>query len=1030
MFPHLHCHSYYSFLRGTASPAELALGAAERRMGALALTDRDGIYGAVEFYRACRETGIKPILGVELTEKPSPGGRERRAVLLARNRGGWERICELTTARHLADDFSLVGAVREAGEDVFILTAHPELVPSPAPPTCFLELTPGMSARRMRELSRAAESHRIVLAAANDLHFPDRADDPLFRLLAAIRARTAGEATPDTGKTRSDPRFWDDYPAARAAARRIADGCGVELELGRLRLPRYPLPPGETAGERLRALCRRGVRRRYRTAPPRLRERLQKELAVIVALGMADYFLLVEEIARFARRRGIPLLGRGSAANSLVCYLLGLTGVDPLRHNLYFERFLNAGRTDPPDIDLDFPTHRREEVIEWIYRRFGPDRVATLSTTVRFRARSALGETARAMGLGEAGARRLTRHLPYFASLRDPDRLRREVPECRSLPWGEPRFRDLVRLAGRLEGLPHHLSVHPSGVVIAPEPLTRYLALERAAKGIAVTQPDMYSVKQLGLLKIDILGQRALAVVEDVVREVRTSGRRLDLEAIDPAGDRATGDLIAAGRTVGCFYIESPVMRSLLKRLRCRDFETLVAASSVIRPGVSNTGCAERYIARRRGREKPVPIHPLVDAILDETCGVMIYQEQVMRVVSEAAGMSPADADEFRRCMSKKPGGQALENYRARFLRGATANRIPEKTAAELWRQIEGFASYAFCKAHSASFARLSFQTAYLKAHYPARFMAALISRRGGFYPTGEYVQEARRMGLKIHPPDVNRSGDHCRAEGEGIRIGLMEIKNLGIPAARRILAGQKERPFSSWEDFLCRVRPDAGECASLIRSGALASLGPGRAALAWHLAGGRRASPPDPLFPSFREESGPPLPRLIENSIPRREDEAGGMGFSLLPPEAEDCARKLQNLVPGLPLIRADELLLWAGREVQMIGSPVTSRLVRTRGDRRLMKFLTLEDAAGLFEVILFPDCYARFGHHLVSSGPFYVRGLVQVNDGALVIVCRQIILTPPVADVTLELTMNSVSGFPDNCRDNTPRTGRPACR
>ena len=1013
MFAHLHCHSYYSFLRGTASPAEIAARAAEMGMEAAALTDRDGIYGAVEFYQACREAGVKPILGVELTEADRSGragkrrdrtatARGRKAVFLARNRRGWERICQLTTNRQLQEDFSLSRAVRESGDDLFVLTACPGLIPPAPPPSFHLEITSFMPARAREEILRLGRAEKIPVVAANEVYFLDRGDHPLARLLSCIRTRASWKevspaAVPHREAGLKSEREMEDslgaYPETFSTAGRIADQCDLELELGRLHLPRYPLPPGASAPNHLRALCREGIKRRYGTIIPRAKKRLEKELGVILRLGMADYFLLVEEIVRFARRRGIPTLGRGSAANSLVCYLLGITGVDPLRYNLYFERFLNVKRQDPPDIDLDFPTNRRDEVIEWIYRRFGGDRVATLSTTVRFRARSALGEVARVMGMGAAETHRLTRHLPYFTSLRDPERLRREVPECRSLPWDDPGFRDLLRIASRLEGFPRHLSVHPGGVVIAPGPITRYLALEEAAKGIVVTQPDMYSVKKLGLIKIDILGQRGLAVVDDVVRGLGENGIRIDLDAIDPTRDGATRELIASGRTIGCFYIESPVMRSLLKRLRCREFETLVAASSIIRPGVSNTGCAERYIARHLGREAPTSIHPLVDGILKETYGVMIYQEQVMRVVSEAAGLSPADADEFRRCMSKKPGWQALKNYRERFLQGAIRNRIPPATAVELWRQIEGFAAYAFCQAHSASFARLSFQTAYLKTHYPARFMAALISHRGGFYSTREYVQEARRMGLKIHPPDLNRSGYRWRVEGEGIRAGLMEIKRLRLKTIRRILAQRQEESYRSWEDFLCRARPDAGELSSLIRSGALNSLGESRTALAWRLAGGGRPSSPDELFPRFREVAGPPLPGFIVKPGRLRADEVAGMGFSILPPESEDYSRKLRTIAPGIPLIRADEQLRWEGREVQLVASSVTSRLIRTRKGGRLMKFLTLEDAGGLFEVVLFPTCYIRYGHHLTSPGSFHVRGTVQVKDGVPVIICRSLI-------------------------------------
>ena len=1001
----LHCYSYYSFLRGAGSPGELARRAAQLGIGALGLADRNGVWGAVEFYLACREVGVKPLLGAELTGgEEEGGGGERSAVFLARNREGWAGVCRLVTARQLEADFSLSAAVAEAGEggDIFVLTPFPELVPDPAPPTVFLSVGPGTGARRRRGLARAAGERRLPVAAAGPVLFPGRDDFFLARLLEAIRTRKPLPSPPPPPprwgwlrSEREERAGLDDFPGAAAAAERIAGGCELELELDRLHLPRYPLPPGEEASGRLRALCLKGVRRRYRKLPPGLRERLERELAVIGELGMDDYFLLVEEIAAHARQRGIPSLGRGSAAASLVCYLLGITGVDPLKHNLYFERFLNRARTDPPDIDLDFPTDRRGEVVEWIRRRFGSERVATLSTTIRFRGRSALGETARAFGISEPAARNLTRQLPGFASISDPERLRREYPESRNLPWGEKWFADLLKIAGRLEGIPRHLSVHPGGVVIGPGPLTGRLALERASGGTVVTQPDMYSVKRLGLLKIDILGQRSLAVVEDAVRTLREEGAEVDLGRSDPEDDPRTGRLLAEGKTVGCFYIESPVMRSLLKRLKCRDFATLVAASSVIRPGVSSTGCADRYVARKRGRERAEPVHPLVDPILAGTEGVMIYQEQVMRVVVEAGGMSAAEADVFRRCMTRKPGWEGISGFRGRFLEGAAGKGIPPETAGELWRQIEGFAAYAFCQAHSAAFARLSFQTAWLKAHHPAHFLAAVIANRGGFYPTGEYVQEARRLGLAVRPPDVGRSAAGCRPEGRGIRLGLREVKNLKGETIRRILAERERRPFASGEDFLRRVRPGRGEALSLARSGALTSLGTGPAAMAWRLAGGRPPAGDDPLFPGFVEETGVPFPAGLDRPGDRRGAETAGMGFSTLPPAAAGRAAELRRAFPGCRLTRSDRLAGLDGEEVALVGSPVTGRTARTRRDGRLMKFLTLEDEAGLFEAVLFPECYRRRGHLLAFPGPYHVRGTVRVEDGAATVVCRDIVLT-----------------------------------
>nr|HPJ71613.1 DNA polymerase III subunit alpha [bacterium] len=610
--------------------------------------------------------------------------------------------------------------------------------------------------------------------------------------------------------------------AALAESGRLAAACDFRFDGSPPRL----YPEGDVGV--LRAACRDAFSRTMGGSEPG-RVRLERELGVIERMGFAGYFLLAREIVVFAAERAIPWVGRGSAANSLVCYLLGITAVNPLEHGLYFERFLNEHRPDPPDIDIDFPTHRRREVIEFIRRRYGRERTALISTTSRFRGRGAFREAARVLGWREEKIREISRKLPYFFSNREPERLRREIPECRDLPWADSGFCRILTLAAALEGIPRNISVHPGGVVVSPRPLTDMVALERASGGLVVTQPDMYSIRDLGLVKVDILGQRALAVVEDTIRLEAARGTTLDWGTVKPREDEATGRLIATGRTLGCFYIESPVMRLLLRRLGCRDFETLVAASSIIRPGVNSSGLADRYIARSRG-EEPVPrLHPLLAPILAETKGVMIYQEQVMRVVSAAAGMSMGDADLFRRAMNGKENMGVLEK---RFRSGCRTTGFPEREIDALWGQIRSFAAYSFCKAHSAAFSVLSFQTAWLKAHYPASFLAAVISRRGGFYPSSEYIEEARRLGLEVLSPDVNHSEGVSISEGAGIRLGLMEVSGLGPEAIRRIVVARPRGGFSSWEDFIGRVRPGVAETRRLLSAGALDGLGVGRAEL------------------------------------------------------------------------------------------------------------------------------------------------------------------------------------------------------
>ena len=1047
MFTHLHCHSNYSFLEGASRIDELIARAGALGMSALALTDTNGLYGAVPFYKTALSAHIKPILGTELRADGS------RIIFLARNSAGYGKLCRLITSFHLAGKKLPDGAglqqsagtenaftpflralLTEGDPDLYTILHAGSLLrlrhASHIPHNLYLEIPGAAGAAAIARLARLAARLNLPPVATGPVLFSTPDGYEAHKLLTAIRTRSTiatippRELAPRDAYLRSGEEMCSLFaacPQAMENAGRIAADCNPEIPLGRFHLPRLTLPAGETAEERLRRLCLRGLAKRYRQPRQEARERLSHELEVITRLDFASYVLVVHDIVREARRRGIPIIGRGSAAGSIVSYCLEITHVDPIRHNLYFERFLNPERGTPPDIDLDFSWNRRDEILDYVYKKYGAEHVAMISTIVTFGARSAVREIGKAMGIAARDITRWTEVLPSTdaGSIRKAAVL---LPECRGLPLGREPLRSIVRLAAAIDGYPRHLSVHTGGIVITPFPLSRIVPLEIAAKGIVVTQYEMRAAEEIGLVKIDLLGQRSLAVLEDALSSIRKNhGVRPPLEKFDTLfRDEATAALIRSGRTMGCFYIESPAMRQLLTRLDVTTYEELVAASSVIRPGVAESGMMRQYIDRHRGREKVTFLHPGMEEILADTHGVMIYQEDVMRVAHLIAGMTLAEADLLRRAMSGKMRSQeTMAGLEKKFAEAARARGIAAETAAEIWRQIESFAGYAFCKAHSASFALLSFQVAFLKAHWPAEFMAAVLSNGGGFYQTQAYLDEARRLGLKILLPDINRSEVGYRAGPGWIRVGLMQVGELRRETMERLIATRRRDGFfTSLEDFYERAKPDRREAEQLIMCGAIDSLGLTRPAFLRKLhllisqLPRRHCDTMSLPFADFPRPGSPPGPNQETRSRDfslGSNDAAGGDGYTVMSSrhlsvgydeETKDILERniLGVLATRHPLaafmratgsdgyIRADELTQHAGERVELLGWIVCMKRVRTsRGE--YMRFVTMEDMTDLFEVVLFPRCYNRYGHLLKTPGPFAVRGHITDEQGCYVL-------------------------------------------
>ncbi len=892
-----------------------------------------------------------------------------------------------------------------------------------------------------RALRRAEQIGRMIgarLVVTNNVHFLRPEEHLHHRVLNAIR--TGGLLTTVAHPEITTPEAWfkpaaemqrafPDHPELLRATLEIAERCQVELELGKTILPEFPVPEGETAFSYLWKLCFEGARRIYRPLRPEVLARLTHELEVIEALGLAPYFLLVWDIAEEARRRGIPAVARGSAASSMVTYCLGISRICPLRWGLYFERFLNRERGDIPDIDLDICGARRDELLEYVYKRWGESHVAMIGSFITMHARLAIREVAKVFGLPPGEVNHFTRRLPH-RPVREILEAIRTLPQCRSLPAGEEPWKTILEVARRLDDFPRHLGIHPCGTVIAARPLTELAPLERATKGIVVTQYDMNAIEALGLIKMDLLGQRGLTTMTLALDGIaRATGARPDpacrqawFDAI-PENDPAACEMISRGRTMGIFQIESPGMRGLLRTLGARTLEEISLALALIRPGASEYGSKESFLKRLRGAEPIQYAHAALEPILRESLGVCVYQEQVMQIAQAVGRMSLAEADLVRRSSRKFSGQRERDRLRAKFLKAAAQMGLAGENLEATWQMVEKFAGFGFCKAHAATYADLSYRIAYLKAHHPAEFLAAMASSGAGFYHVSAYVEEAKRWGIPVLLPSVNDSrleyttepadvagaAPCAAAAARAIRVGLMQIKGLRTETIEQIIASREERgPYRSLEDCLARVRFEQDEVEALIKCGAFDCLRDAahpewtRPALLWqwsllrarmHSSAARGAPGTEEaaLFPiaaspelALLQTEAPPLAvnargePLADYSREQRlacEQEILEICVSGHP--LDRVARNGETWSTDLPALRAGES---RARRVTLLGWLVTFRPIGTKTGRNMM-FLTLEDQRGLFEAILFPDDYERYAAVVFETRLLRVSGRIE-ND------------------------------------------------
>ncbi|PYP74903.1 MAG: DNA polymerase III subunit alpha [Gemmatimonadetes bacterium] len=995
-FVHLHVHSAYSLLNGgpgASSLEALAAAAVERGMAALALTDLNGVYGAMDFRRVAAAYGLRPVYGASL-ETPT-----EHAVLLPLDAAGWASLCRAVTARHGEDNFAISRQLSADRTGLAILSSDITLLDRLARESgtehLYVELVPG----RGREAARAfAGRHGLPPVATNAVWFAHPQDHARHRLLAAISHNATLSTLPADALAPRDAwlkpgpemaRLFPDCPEALRNTVDLAERCGGGPPDGRVILPAFA---GAEALAKLRELTVLGARRRYgaEILSPVVSERIEHELAVIAAKHYADYFLVVWDVVTHAPTH----CGRGSVANSIVSYCLGLTHVDPLAQGLVFERFLNPGRRDPPDADLDFPWDERDRALEYVFRKYAAGRAAMVANHVTFQRKAALREVAKVYGRPATEITALTKRLPWADGGPLPALLATH-PNFRSLALGGP-WPEIASLAESLVGLPRNLSLHPGGVVIVPDALTNYVPVEPAAKRIDATdgpgagggtlpvptiQFEKDGTEDAGLVKIDLLGNRSLAVIRDAIAAVREhEGVTIDYTSCDPEADEPTRQVFRTGNTMGVFYTESPASRLLCQKSRADTFDLLVLNTSIIRP--ASNRYINTYLARLHGAPYEPP-HPVLRDVLAETFGVMVYQEDVVNVCVALAGMDVAEADGVRKALTKKRPLKELRGYEAQFRAGAAARGVAPKVIDDVWDMILSFSGYSFCKGHSASYIQVALQSGYLRAHYPAEFMAAVLSNEGGYYAPFVYIAEARRMGLAILPPDVNASEAHYTGRGRELRIGLQALKRLSADGLARLVA--ERRPYGSLEELRWRAGLAPGDLRVLIQSGACDGIAQGRtrpqlmwlvdATLGGHRPGVSRSQGALDLADTA------PAPPLAEYDADRQlRDEYTVLGYLASRHPMALFADTLRAVRP----VPAPRLPDHVGKLVTCAGMLTTAKPVHTIRDEP-MEFVTFDDGAGLIETVIFPDVYRRVVPLLFGTGPYLLRGRVEESYGAI---------------------------------------------
>ncbi|HEY3066805.1 MAG TPA: error-prone DNA polymerase [Methylomirabilota bacterium] len=1006
----LHAQSGFSFLEGAEQPETLVAEAARLEMPAVALLDRDGLYGAPRFYRAAVDAGLKPLVGSELTLADGT-----RLPLLVEDRDGYRNLSRLITRAKLSapngestlalDDVApyaeglvcLTGGTRgplaravRAGDAAGARERLRRLVDIFGRSNCFVELQRHRDRegeRMVERLVALARGEGVPVIATNQPLYARPGGRALADVLTCIREKTTLDSAgtllaPNGERLLKAPAamsaLFADLPEAIAATGELAMRLSFTLKDLGYRFPDFPVPPGETPLQHLRTLVEHGVRERYGKGDlvARARRQVAHELQIIGRLDLAGYFLIVWDIVEYCRAHDILVQGRGSAANSAVCYALGITAVDPVGMDLLFERFLSEARGEWPDIDIDLPSgERREQVIQHVYQRYGRFGAAMTANVITYRGRSAAREVGKALGLPVILQDRLAKLVENWG-YQDPDAvLTRHLAEAGCDPT-HPRLRAFAALWTRIQDLPRHLGQHSGGMVIAAGRLDDVVPLEPATMaGRVVVQWDKDDCAALGIIKVDLLGLRMMSVIQEAIELVREGGGDVDLAHL-PADDPEVYRALQRADTIGVFQVESRAQMATLPRIHPERFYDLVVQVAIIRPGPIVGNMVHPYIRRRRGREPVTYPHPRLEPILARTLGVPLFQEQLLRMAMVAAGFTGTEAEELRRAFGFKRSERRMLEVEGKLRAGMAREGITGAAAEEIVHAITSFALYGFPESHASSFALLAYASAYLKTRHAAAFYAALLNNQPmGFYHAATIVKDAQRHGQRILPVDVTRSGWLCAVEDGAVRLGLRYVKGLRASAARVLVEARAQRAFVSVADFAARAGVDSGELATLAAIGALAPLGSSRRASLWALA--RPAA--GTMFAGDGEAAESPSPLRDMTEHERLEADYAGTGVTL----GRHPLALIRTRLTARDVVRARDLVdVDDGRRVRVAGSVI----VRQRpGTAKGFVFLSLEDETGIANVIVTPQRFAWQRVVLVSAPFVLVEGILQKQDGVI---------------------------------------------
>jgi len=1095
-FCHLHVHSDYSLLDGAAKVDRLAKRAADLGMGSLALTDHGNLFGAVDFYRAAARHGVKPIVGVEAYI--APGRRQDRVrdpvaayhvTLLAKNGTGYQNLLELITRanmdgfyyypridkelleKHHEGLIVLSGCLK--GEVNFHIRAEnrrkaletADWYRGVFGEDYFLEVMKNgidIQDQCNAELGNIARELRIPLVATNDVHYLDPGDALAQECLLCLHT---GKTLADKDRMRMSTQafyfrepeemwsLFEDMPEAADNTNLIASRCNLEITFGEHHLPHFDPPDGSDAGEFFRKLLDEGIRQRYPEVTTDVTDRLAREMEIIESMGFVSYFLICWDFIRFARENHVPVgPGRGSAAGSIVAYALGITDVDPLRYDLLFERFLNSERVSMPDIDIDFCRDGREQVIRYVHDKYGGDEhVCQIITFGTMAARAVLRDMGRVLDIPLPQVDMIAKKIPAVPGTKLGESIERD-PELKELREKDPDIRRLFDISLRLEGLNRHSSTHAAGVVIGDRPLRNYVALHRQGDDVT-TQYTMEDLERIGLLKMDFLGLKTLTVIDKAVKLIeKTTGKKIDPRTEIPIDDPETFEMLARGEALGIFQLESEGMRELLKKMKPDCFEDLIAILALYRPGPLGSGMVDTFVRRKHGMEEVTYPHEVLEPILEDTYGTLVYQEQIMLIANQMAGFTMNEADNLRKAMGKKSEA-LMAKFRPRFVEGAGEKGVPRQVSETIWEQMTHFAKYCFNKSHTTAYAVVTNETAWLKAHYPVEFMAALMTcDMGNTDKVVRYMGECRRMGIEVSPPDLNVSGAEFTAQDGRIRFGLGAVKGVGLGAIDSMVTardGDLDGRFSSLFEFaenvdLHLVNRTAVE--ALIKAGCFDSVSPRRASLIEALGAALKAGSSaqrdrdagqlglfgggEEALPAPEEEL-PDVPDWPETQVLAFEKETLGFYVTSHPlARYEEIVRAFSTTTTArLSDLKDEQKVVLGG----MLGEVAEKFPRHGRNMTRKMATLNFEDFDGSVHAVIFSEQYAKYGEHVEDDALVFIEGTVDMSredpsvkidrvipmDRAFQELAGSVTLQVPdrAATATIQALKEVLQGFPGRC-------------